>query len=1124
MFYGHNRKICHRRAPKTFGGVGTLVSKNVYNWYDVSVIDNCVDGIQAVQFIDKASHYSFIVYNCYLPPVNSVYGQTSVDFFNHLTQQLYSNYEADLIVICGDFNARIGNQNDVIIDIDDLPLRCNIDDCVQGHNEDFLNFVKDSKLCILNGRFGEESNKFTCVSDKGRLVADYMVVPHDCSQKLREFKVMPMTELPEKFELVGLTSSNSKPSDHSVLYAKIDMCINLNDQHVESFELPIMEKPCNFDEYNKRKYYFNEVPEDFMLNEQFLTSFIDVVTRQLSNCTGQEDLDKMYDNVCQLITGEMDRCLRFSDKANKARKKGKQRKPYWNHKLSLLWKDMILAEKEFLNCKGHHTQRNYLRNIYVTKRKLFDKCLRKCERKYNEKVVNDIEEVCLNDPRNFWNHIKSLGPRNKTEIPLMVYDEKGDVNSDLAVVLDKWRNEFSDLLNRPDVDLFDDNFFHECLLEKEIMENNPIDCDSHINSEVSAIELGKVLKKLRCKKSTGVDVIPNEVLKRESIATQLHYLFNKLIVKELVPSAWCKAIISPIPKCNTKDPKVPLNYRGISLLSCMGKLYSSIINSRISQFCEGNTLFSDEQNGFRPKRSCEDHIFVLSSVLRNRMSDNEQTFCAFVDMQKAFDWVDRDILFYILLKYGIRGKIYKCIKLLYANPKACVKVNNFVTEWFDITSGVRQGDPLSPTLFCILINELIEEVKQLQLGVFVKDRRLSILAFADDIVLIGRDESELAILLRQVEMWCRKYRLMVNTEKTKIVHFRRKRKDRSCHVFKFNDQNLEYVSNYKYLGVTMHEHMEFKVNAEILAGSAGRALGGVLSKFKTLKNVGFRTFEKMYYTSVVPIMDYSCGVWGYNCHQELEKIQQRAIRYYLGVHSKAALLALEGDICWKNCKIRQNVNMIRLWNKLLLMDESRLTRNVFDWDYENQKGWCLQVKELFISIGLLDVYLEKRNCDLRLVESRLFETRQNQWKEMLITNPKLRTYRLFKNVINTENYVYIKNRKKRSLLAQLRLGILPLNIEMGRFRNIPVEERICELCDCGMVEDEKHFLCICTLYEEYRDDMYCAIENENFPTMSVDAKFNYLMENECNKVSSFLCQAWEKRKQIIYNSEQLNVT
>ena len=74
------------------------------------------------------------------------------------------------------------------------------------------------------------------------------------------------------------------------------------------------------------------------------------------------------------------------------------------------------------------------------------------------------------------------------------------------------------------------------------------------------------------------------------------------------------------------------------------------------------------------------------------------------------------------------------MKLLYANPKACVKVNNFVTEWFDITSGVRQGDPLSPTLFCILINELIEEVKQLQLGVFVKDRRLSILAFADNIL------------------------------------------------------------------------------------------------------------------------------------------------------------------------------------------------------------------------------------------------------------------------------------------------------------------------------------------------------------------------------------------------------
>ena len=84
--------------------------------------------------------------------------------------------------------------------------------------------------------------------------------------------------------------------------------------------------------------------------------------------------------------------------------------------------------------------------------------------------------------------------------------------------------------------------------------------------------------------------------------------------------------------------------------------------------------------------------------------------------------------------------------------------------------------------------------------------------------------------------------------------------------------------------------------------------------------------------------------------------------------------------------------MIRLWNKLLLVDVSRLTRNVFVWDFENQKGWCQQVKEQFISVDLLDVYLDKRNCDLRLVESRLFETRQDQWRERLITKPKKRIF------------------------------------------------------------------------------------------------------------------------------------
>ncbi len=92
--------------------------------------------------------------------------------------------------------------------------------------------------------------------------------------------------------------------------------------------------------------------------------------------------------------------------------------------------------------------------------------------------------------------------------------------------------------------------------------------------------------------------------------------------------------------------------------------------------------------------------------------------------------------------------------------------------------------------------------------------------------------------------------------------------------------------------------------------------------------MGFNTFDKTYHSSVVPIIDYGCGIWGYKQYDDGDKIQFRAIRYFLGVHSKAPLLALEGDMGWPSSKTRHHINMIRLWNKFINMDESRIIKRV----------------------------------------------------------------------------------------------------------------------------------------------------------------------------------------------------
>ncbi len=195
-------------------------------------------------------------------------------------------------------------------------------------------------------------------------------------------------------------------------------------------------------------------------------------------------------------------------------------------------------------------------------------------------------------------------------------------------------------------------------------------------------------------------------------------------------------------------------------------MFTCVINNRVICYHEEN-VYEDEQTGFRKKRSCEYHIFTLTSILRNRMTDGKYTFCAFIDMQKAFDWMDWDLLFYRFLKYNITGNIYYCIKALYIHPIAFVKVNKYVTNWFDITSGVHQGDSLFPTLFGLFLNDLLREVKDLKLTIKFAKEIISRLAFAEDIIILAKSENDLQTILKCIENWCKKWRLKVNTEKNK---------------------------------------------------------------------------------------------------------------------------------------------------------------------------------------------------------------------------------------------------------------------------------------------------------------------------------------------------------------------
>lgn len=220
-------------------------------------------------------------------------------------------------------------------------------------------------------------------------------------------------------------------------------------------------------------------------------------------------------------------------------------------------------------------------------------------------------------------------------------------------------------------------------------------------------------------------------------------------------------------------------------------------------------------------------------------------------------------------------------------------------------------------MFSLFINDLVSEINSLNAGVKFGNDQLSVLLYADEVVFVSENELDMQRMLDTLHSWCKKWRVLINTTKSKAVHFRQSRQPRSNYQFRVGDNIIETVETYKYLGVIFHEKLDYSYTAKALASGAGRALGSIISKVHSLKDFGFKTYEKLYESCVIPIMDYGASVWGFKPQSEIDSVQHRAIRYYLGVHRFTPNLAIRGDIGWLPSLQRRWLQMIRMWNRIL---------------------------------------------------------------------------------------------------------------------------------------------------------------------------------------------------------------
>ena len=560
-----------------------------------------------------------------------------------------------------------------------------------------------------------------------------------------------------------------------------------------------------------------------------------------------------------------------------------------------------------------------------------------------------------------------------------------------------------------------------------------------------------------------------------------------------------------------------------------------------------NEILVDEQNGFRAARSCIDHIFVLTTVLRNRKSLGLGTFLAFVDYKKAFDSVDRSLLLYKLLEIGIHGNFFNAISAMFSNPRARVILNDFTTNYFDCPIGVKQGDCISATLFAIYINDLAKEIKNCKVGIDLSEILdgesvhnipesllfINILLYADDIVCIADNEQDMQELLGIVESWCTRWRLEVNLTKTNIMHVRPSRKPQSKFTFLFNWRPIDYCKNYKYLGMTINEFLDYNYTTETLSDAAGRALSSIFCK--TIKHGGlpYVTYTTLIESCINSIAHYSSEVWGFKSYDSCLKLHLRAARFFLGLPKNAPIPAILKDIDWLQPIYNTQIKMIRQLHRIIKMENSRLTKVIFLWDlkfsekFPQLSTWSKEVKEIF---GNYELGYFSDNLTLFPIKEVIgtlkskMKARQNaELRVKCADKPQLRHYIKFQN-FDIKPPLLIKPLSfiQRKFLTRLCTSCLELRICTGRYQRLPEVDRICQVteqCEANAeVENEFHFALHCSGYTDIRQQwMDSLILPDNFDQLTDTGKMAVLIDLPNVKLTAqFIVEAFKQRAKILF--------
>lgn len=463
---------------------------------------------------------------------------------------------------------------------------------------------------------------------------------------------------------------------------------------------------------------------------------------------------------------------------------------------------------------------------------------------------------------NLWNCLRELTNNNSRErkkIEIKLTD--GNVCTDNKQMADTFVNYFTEIGEKLANEIIQTG---EPLVTENIHNNMP---NSFYLTQTDETEVFETIHKLKNKKAPGIDNVKAETLKYVAhiIAKPLTYIMNLAFEKGICPAAFKIAVIQPIHK--NGDEMDVANYRPISLLSSLAKIFEMLLKKRLVKYLDKYNILSNRQFGFRDGRSTEDAIAYLTSKIGKTIDEKYPTLCIFVDLAKAFDTVSHIQLLRVLEGVGLRGTPYELLKSYLDNRQQCARVNETISGTRCVKYGVPQGTVLGPTLFNIYLNDL-----------FKLDVVGDIVSFADDTAIIYKAPNWETLKsvaendFKKIMKWFRSRLLTINIKKTHYVPFTSYSKYLpSYSSLEISPQmNITCVQNIKYLGVYIDCHLKWETHINFII----KKVRCILYKFKHFTQIfKIEQMRILYYALVESHLSYGIIAWGAATNNHMHNLE-----------------------------------------------------------------------------------------------------------------------------------------------------------------------------------------------------------------------------------------------------------